>query len=72
MAAKLGDTLPPGSTHAGGVGRLSEFQRGADPLSSSSNKPLRRAQIFDKGVDASVMQVCCTTVRTLHREEASY
>lgn len=31
-------------------------RRGADPV--SCNRPSRRAQIFDKGVDASMMQVC--------------
>eukprot|EP00903_Cladosiphon_okamuranus_P016069 g14834.t1 len=52
----FGDTLPSGSAR-----RLSESQGLADSCSfnngcNSNNKPLRRAQIFDKGVDASMMQ----------------
>lgn len=62
FAAKFGDTLPSESCPAGDVARLSESQRGADPFSFSGNKPLRRAQIFDKGVDASMMQVFCTAL----------
>lgn len=71
---KFGDTLPSGSTCPGDgtvdvVGRFSDSQRVADAcsLNNSNNKPLRRAQIFDKGVDASMMQVgAYVLVRHLH------
>lgn len=54
---KFSDTLSLGGHHPGGACRLSESLRGADALSCSSQRPSRRAQIFDKGVDASLMQV---------------
>ncbi len=50
---KFGDTLPSESGDAG-QHRLSESQ---SVSLGDSYKPLRRAQIFDKGVDASMMQV---------------
>lgn len=54
-----------GGTFPGGLaGRLSDSHGLADSgsfnnnsSSNNNNKPLRRAQIFDKGVDASMMQV---------------
>lgn len=54
IAAKFGDTLPSESGDAGQHRRLSESQ---SVSLGDSYKPLRRAQIFDKGVDASMMQV---------------
>lgn len=64
--SKFGDTLPSesacpgdGDGNADVVSKLSDSQRVVDAgsFNNSSSKPLRRAQIFDKGVDASMMQV---------------
>lgn len=55
IATQFGDTLPRGSGQSGDAVGPADTQRLAE--SASFNKPLRRAQIFDKGVDASMMQV---------------
>ncbi|CAM9132557.1 unnamed protein product, partial [Scytosiphon promiscuus] len=53
-AISFGDTLQPGTDQDGDGRGLSDTQRLAESV--LANKPSRRAQIFDKGVDASVMQ----------------
>lgn len=71
---KFGNTLPSGSTCPGDIAsRLSESQGLAGDSCSFSfnnsgniNKPLRRAQIFDKGVDASMMQVGAAAPYLVH------
>lgn len=65
---QFGDTLPLASGQAGDTAGPSDTQRLEE--SASANKPLRRAQIFDKGVDASMIQVRHSSLVLQHMRRA--